>query len=107
MDESFNQRTVPEAFARLHTPPGRLRPALSKEELLQRHELCEDLSQMLSETARSRMLELGITEADALATLRKAIPATDLELHDGEIDWVIGRIAELLGWLDERGMPPR
>jgi len=107
MDDHLNQRTVPEAFAKLHTAVGRVRPNLPRDELLHRHELCEDLAQMLSDTARATMHDLGITEADVLNTMRKAIPGTDLDLSEGETEWVIGRIAELQGWLDERGTPPR
>ncbi len=101
-----NQRQIPEAFILAHTPAGRQRPALSKDELLERHELCEDLAQMLLETAQSRFHEMGITEADVLRTIRDGLPATDLLVHEAEISWVIGRIAELAGWLDENGQPP-
>lgn len=106
MDE-FNQRTVPDAFAQAHTPPGRQRPTLSREELLARHELCEDLAQMLCEPARNRQLELGIAESDVLHTISRALPDTGLELSNTESAWVIGRLAELMGWVDENGQPVR
>lgn len=105
MDDG-SQRQVPEAFVRLYVPPGRIKPTLSWADLLDRHELCEDLAQMLGETARIQLHELGITEADVIARIRAGLPATDLGLTEGEMDWVTGRLAETLGWLDESGRLP-
>ena len=105
MDDG-NQRQVPEAFIRLYVPPGRIKPTRPWAELLERHELCEDLAQMLGETARAQLHELGITEADVLQRIRAGLPATDLGLTEGEIGWVTGRLAETLGWLDESGQLP-
>ncbi len=106
MDE-FNQRTVPEAFIRAHTPSGRQRPDLPREALLERHELCEDLAQMLCETASTQRHELGITESDVLHRIAASLPEAGLELSPPEISWVTGRLAELLGWIDEQGQPLR
>ena len=104
MDDG-NQRQVPEAFTRLYVPPGRIKPTLPWAELLERHELCEDLALMLVETARAQFHELGITEADVLRKIGAGLPATDLGLTEGETGWVVGRLAETLGWVDERGQP--
>ena len=105
MDDG-NQRQVPEAFVHLYVPKGRIKPSLPWAELLERHELCEDLVQMLGETARAQLHGLGITEADVLARIRAGLPATDLGLTEGEMDWVTSRLAETLGWLDESGRLP-
>lgn len=105
MDDS-NQRHVPDAFIQLHVAPGRIKPSLPWAELLERHELCEDLAQMLGETARAQLHDLGITEGDVLARIRSGLPDTGLGLTDGEMDWLIGRLAETLGWLDADGRPP-
>jgi hypothetical protein len=35
------------------------------------------------------------------------LPETGLELSPPEISWVTGRLAELLGWIDEQGQPLR
>ncbi|MBM3409615.1 MAG: ATPase with chaperone activity [Betaproteobacteria bacterium] len=104
MDES-SQRQVPEAFIRLYVPPGRIKPTLSWAELLERHELCEDLAQMLGEPARAQLHELGLAEADVLGRIRAGLPATNLDLTVGEIGWVLGRLAETLGWFDDNGQP--
>ncbi len=50
----------------LFVPPGRLRPTETREHIAQRYELCEDMAQMLTETAQTKRFELGITEADVL-----------------------------------------
>jgi hypothetical protein len=100
-----NQRQVPEAFTRLYVLPGRIKPTLPWSELLERHELCEDLAQMLADTARAQLHALGVTEADVLNKIRASLPTTDLGLTDGETGWVIGRLAETLGWVDENGQP--
>ena len=62
-------------------------------------------AQMLVETARAQFHELGITEADVLRKIGAGLPATDLGLTEGETEWVVGRLAETLGWVDERGQP--
>ncbi len=105
MDDG-NQRQVPEAFVRLYVPPGRIKPTLPWAELLERHELCEDLAQMLGETARAQLHDQGITEADVLERIRAGLAATDLGLTEGEIDWVTSRLAETLDWLGESGQLP-
>jgi hypothetical protein len=64
MDDS--QILVPESFTALFVPPGCLRPTETREHIAQRYELCEDMAQMLTETAQTKLLELGITEADVL-----------------------------------------
>jgi hypothetical protein len=64
MDDS--QILGPESFTALFVPPGRLRPTETHEHIAQRHELCEDMAQMLTETAQTKRFELGVTEADVL-----------------------------------------
>lgn len=106
MDED-SQRVLPPAFVALYIEPGRLRPSLSRADMLERHELCEDLAQMLCEPAQTQLWSLGITESDVLGKIREGLPQTGLSLTDGEMDWVCGRLAELLGWLDNAGRAPR
>lgn len=92
---------------RAHTPAGRLRPNLSAEALLARHELCEDLAHMLCDTAKMRLSELGLAQSDVLHTIGNGLPDTGLDLSTSEAEWIVGRLAELLGWLDDRGQPLR
>ena len=46
-----NQIYVPPSFVDLYLPHGQIKARLPKAEIAQRHELCEDLAQMLTETA--------------------------------------------------------
>jgi hypothetical protein len=72
-----NQIVVPPSFIALFVPPGRIRPTASREHIAQRYELCEDmaqmLTQMLTQTARARHLDLGITESDVLERIRRGL----------------------------------
>lgn len=38
-----------------------------------RYELCEDMAQMLTEHARMKMFELGVTEEDVLARMGQGL----------------------------------
>jgi hypothetical protein len=82
-----SQIVVPPSFVALFVPPGRLKPVLPREQIAERHELCEDLAQMLVETAQAKRFELGITE-DAVGGVVDAAVAR----------WVTHRLAELLEW---------
>ncbi len=92
-----NQVFVPPSFVALFVPPGRMRPTASRAEITQRHELCEDLAQMLVETAQTQRWSLGITTADVLARIAAGLPQTGLGLSEAEAGWLITRLAELLG----------
>lgn len=95
-----NQILVPDSFTALFIPPGRLRPAESRQHIAQRYELCEDMAQMLTETAQAKRLELGITEADVLERIHRGLAQESSGLGPDEARWVIRRLAELLGWLE-------
>jgi len=95
-DES--QIVVPPSFIALFVAPGRTRPGESREHIAARHELCEDLASMLTDTARTRLWELGITEADVLQRIGRGLPSSGLDLSEAETRWVLTRLAELLGW---------
>jgi hypothetical protein len=88
---------VPDSFVGLFVPPGRQRPNASREHIQQRYEFCEDMAQMLSETARARLFELGITEQDVLTRMHRGL-ATGETFSAPEAWWVVHRLAELLGW---------
>ena len=95
-----NQLVVPPSFIALFVEPGRTRPCASREEILARHDYCEDLAQMLTETASARRWELGITEDDVLERLRRGLADPAAGVTGPEAVWVIRRLAELLGWPD-------
>jgi hypothetical protein len=92
-----SQIVVPRSFIDLFVLPGRIKPSLPREQIAARHELCEDLAQMLSETAREHLHALGITEADVLERIRRGLDAGDT-VDAAEAAWVLRRLAEILEW---------
>jgi hypothetical protein len=93
-----NQVLVPRSFIELFMAPGRLKPSEPREVITQRHELCEDMAQMLTETARSKLFDLGVTETDVLERMARGLRAEGSVLSDAEAGWVVCRLAELLDW---------
>ena len=93
-----NQIVVPPSFVALFVPPGRIKPTAAREEIAARYEFCEDLASMLTEHASAKLWELGITEADVLERMHRGLVSGDMTLAAGEAQWVICRLAELLGW---------
>ena len=92
-----SQILVPPSFVALFVPPGRLKPTAPREHIAERYELCEDLAQMLLETAQTQRWSLGITTADTLERIARGLPVSGLDLGDAETGWVMTRLAELLG----------
>ncbi len=93
-----NQIEVPPSFIALFVEPGRIKPNASRAEIQQRYEFCEDFASMLTETAQSRLWELGITEGDVLARIHSGLLAGEAGVNAAEAQWVLRRLAELLGW---------
>jgi hypothetical protein len=93
-----SQIVVPPSFVALFVPPGRIKPTAGRDEIGARYELCEDLAQMLTETARDKLWQLGITEADVLARMHAGLRGGELGLAAAEAGWVVQRLAELLEW---------
>ena len=94
-DES--QIEIPPSFVALYVPPGRIKPTLPRTELTQRYELCEDMAQMLVDTARTLEFSLGITQADVLQRVAQGLQGEGAVVSEAEAGWVITRLAELLG----------
>lgn len=102
-----SQIVIPEAFVDLFRPPGADRhrkPLESREVIAVRHEFCEDLAQMLSETARDKLFALGITEADVLDRIQRGLLEPGSPVSVREAGWVIGRLAEVVGWSVPKGL---
>jgi hypothetical protein len=95
-----NQIVVPPAFIALYVPPGRVKPTESRDFILQRHELCEDMACMLTETAQTQLWQLSITEALVLERVHRGLQGGTAGLNAAEADWVVHRLAELLEWPD-------
>lgn len=95
-DES--QIEIPPSFQALYLVSGRQKSSLPRTELAARYELCEDMAQMLTETARNMEFGLGITEADVLARCLQGLRVEPVVVNEVESTWVITRLAELLNW---------
>jgi hypothetical protein len=93
-----SQITVPDAFTALYVSERTRRPSAPREVIAARHELCEDLAQMLVETARLKLFELGVAECDVLQRVQQGLQADGSPVSSAEADWVTGRLAELLDW---------
>jgi hypothetical protein len=102
-DES--QILVPPSFIELFTTPGRTKPNAPREEISARYELCEDLASMLIDRASTTRWELGVTETDVLERIRRGLLTGDAVVTPPEAQWVVRRLAELLGWDALRDAP--
>lgn len=92
-----NQLEVPTSFSHLYaTPNGRL--SIARAELHERYELCEDLSQMLTEKAAEMLHRLGVTESDVIERIQRGIEGEGSPVTPPEARWVVCRLAELQGW---------
>ncbi len=98
MPNSESQIILPDSFVALFVAPGKVKPSEPYEVIAQRHELCEDMAQLLTEQARQLQWKLGIHESDVLERLHQAIGDGATGLGAAEAAWVIKRLAELLDW---------
>lgn len=97
MDEG-HQIFIPPSFSALFVPPGKHRPTIGAREMAARHELCEDMAQLLTEQAATQQFQLGITEDLVLERCLQGLLASPEVLGEAEARWVVCRLAELLQW---------
>lgn len=98
-DDCSSQILIPDAFRALYTDRrGRL--MIPRDELATRAELCEDLAQQLQGTAQQIHFDLGIAEDEVLDRIHATLANPAAGLREVELPWLIGRLAELLGWND-------
>jgi hypothetical protein len=95
-DES--QIVVPPSFVALFIEPARVKPNAPREHILERYELCEDLATMLMEHAKTKLWELGVTEADVIVRIHRGLVTGEAGVTGTEAEWVSRRLAELLQW---------
>lgn len=93
-----HQIIIPPSFIALFVEPGRTKPSETREHIYARYDLCEDLANLLTEQATNKLWELGITEADVLERMHQGLGIADIGLSAAEAQWVILRLAEVLGW---------
>jgi hypothetical protein len=99
-----NQTIIPPSFIALFVEPGRTKPSATREHIYARYDLCEDLANLLTEQATNKLWELGITEADVLERIHQGLDDEEIGLTVPEAQWVILRLAEILGW--QEMIPP-
>lgn len=95
-DES--QIVVPPSFMALFVPAGRSKPSAPRDVIAARHEFCEDLATMLTDTAATQQWQLGVTEADVLQRVHQGLVVDAALVSAPEAQWVVCRLAELLNW---------
>jgi hypothetical protein len=93
-----NQVDIPESFYALFRVEGRIKLTATREVILGRYELCEDLANHLVDYARARHFDLGISEDDVLERCHQGLLGGAAGVSDEEATWVIRRLAELQGW---------
>ena len=94
-----NQLEVPASFSQIYaTPTGRL--SVTRAELQERYELCEDLAQMLTDKASEMLHRLGVSEADVIDRILRGLEGEGSPVLPIEGRWVVRRLSELLGWDD-------
>jgi hypothetical protein len=101
MSDDESQIEVPPSFIALFVPEGRIKPTAPLREIRERYEYCEDLANMLTETASTQLWQLGITESDVLERIGRGLQggeAGPAGVSEREAQWVLRRLAELLGW---------
>jgi len=93
-----SQIIIPPSFIALFVPPGGVKPRASRQHIAERYEFCEDLAQMLTDTASTKLFELGVTEGDVLQRIHQGLAVAGAPVDAAEARWVVTRLAELLGW---------
>lgn len=73
-------------------------------EVAARHELCEDLAQHLTTHCQSVHVEIGAETDEVLSRCLQGLLSADSGVSEAEANWVITRLAELLGW-PHAGLP--
>jgi hypothetical protein len=95
-----NQIEVPASFVALFTSPSGYKLTQPMSAVRVRYELCEDMAQMLTERAAVSLSPAGGDEAEVLRRMRLALSAAESPVQPVEAQWVVRRMAELLGWED-------
>lgn len=97
MDDS-NQIDVPPSFVALYTARSGDRLTRPPQAVRERYEVCEDLAQMLAEQASAAQFKTGASEREVLEEMQAGLAGTESPLPGQEAQWVVLRIAEILGW---------
>jgi hypothetical protein len=94
-----NQTFVPDSFIALFRD-ARERLTAPREQIAARHELCDDMANLLIDHCRTIHFRDGIDEAEVLRRVHLGLLAPPITVEPREAEWVVRRSAELLGWPD-------
>jgi len=92
------QIEIPPSFMALYADAGRGKPTAPRDVVAARYELCEDMAQMLTQTAQDMLFSLGIAESDVLTRCHQGLTVEGAVVSPAEARWVVCRLAELAGW---------
>ena len=101
-----NQIEIPQSFVALFMEPGRSKPVATRFFIAERYELCEDMANLLTQTAQEMLHGLGITEGDVLQRCYQGLVADQSVFNVVEAEWVVRRLAELSQWAQPSGLSP-
>ena len=91
------QIPVPPSFHTLYADArGRLTVPLA--EFRARYEMCEDMAQLLVEHGQALHHDQGVSEDIVLQRCHDGLLGAESSFNAGEAQWVVTRLAELLGW---------
>jgi hypothetical protein len=93
-----NQIEPPQSFMAMYVTPGRSRPNAPQAVVLARYEQCEDMACLLTEHAQTLAFKENLSASDVLARCHQGLRDDASDFNVKESEWVICRLAELLGW---------
>ncbi len=91
-----NQIEVPAAFMALYCRNGR--PVESRQVVESRYEICEEIAEQVAAFCQNLQLKAELPESQVLVNCRAGLLASPETMSELEVDWVMGRCAELLNW---------
>jgi hypothetical protein len=78
------QIEIPPSFLSLYVDAGRQKSNATREVIAARYELCEDLANLLTETAKNMFFSLGITERDVLERCHRGLIGEGAVVNEAE-----------------------
>ena len=92
-----NQTFVPDSFIALYQD-ARGRLTAPRETIAARHDLCEDMANLLTEHCSTIHFRDGVDEGQVLERVHRGLREPPTTVEAPEAGWVVRRTAELLGW---------
>lgn len=96
--DSHSHIDIPPSFRALYEARRTARQKPVWTEVCACYELCEDMANLLVDTAQTMQFQLGITEADVLERVWQGLTLPDAVVAPDEAQWVVSRLAELCAW---------